>query len=163
MVASRQTYRQRGDLRGLEDAQNAVRLQLLRFESFLHDVNREIGLSPDSCFIRFVTDAEMIRLNRTFRHKPRTTDVLSFSSESRTKPVSLRRRARSLRGQFLGDIAISPRVARRNAQAYGRMLTEEICILMLHGILHLLGYDHETDRGEMERVETKLRRRLGLG
>jgi probable rRNA maturation factor len=62
----------------------------------------------------------------------------------------------------LGDIAISPAIARRNAKAFGRTLSEEICILMLHGVLHLLGYDHETDRGEMERVETKLRSRLGL-
>ena len=66
------------------------------------------------------------------------------------------------RGSFLGDIAISPVVACQNAKRFGRTMTEEICILMLHGVLHLLGYDHETDRGEMERVEARLRRRLGL-
>ena len=64
--------------------------------------------------------------------------------------------------KFLGDIAIAPAVAKRNAQIYWRTLPVEMKILILHGVLHLLGYDHETDRGEMERTEKKLRRRLGL-
>jgi len=64
--------------------------------------------------------------------------------------------------KFLGDIAIAPAVAKRNAQIYGRTLPVEMKILILHGVLHLLGYDHETDRGEMARTEKKLRRRLGL-
>ena len=63
---------------------------------------------------------------------------------------------------YLGDIAISPVTARRNAAKYGRTLNAELRILMLHGVLHLLGYDHETDRGEMNRIEAKLRRRFGL-
>jgi len=67
-----------------------------------------------------------------------------------------------LRRKFLGDIAISPAVARRNAYSLGRSLSREIHVLILHGVLHLLGYDHETDRGEMDRVEGRLRRRLGL-
>jgi probable rRNA maturation factor len=149
-------------LAAVENAQRAVRLELARLERFLLRVNREVGLHPRSVFVRFVADKEMARLNRTFRKKPRTTDVLSFPTEVRTRPMGLRRRARALRGSFLGDIAISPVVARRNAKRFGRTMSEEICILMLHGVLHLLGYDHETDRGEMERVETMLRRRLGL-
>jgi rRNA maturation RNase YbeY len=63
---------------------------------------------------------------------------------------------------YLGDIAISPSTARRYAKKNGRKLADEIRVLMLHGVLHLLGYDHETDRGEMERVERKLRKRFGL-
>jgi probable rRNA maturation factor len=63
---------------------------------------------------------------------------------------------------FLGDIAISPATARRNAKELGRTLASELQILILHGVLHLLGYDHETDRGQMNRVETRLRGRLGL-
>jgi rRNA maturation RNase YbeY len=69
---------------------------------------------------------------------------------------------RSATEKSLGDIAIAPGVAKRNAGIYGRTLPAELKILILHGVLHLLGYDHETDRGEMERTETKLRRRLGL-
>jgi len=63
---------------------------------------------------------------------------------------------------FLGDIAISPETARRNAKKYNRTLAGELQILILHGVLHLLGYDHETDRGLMTRIENKLRRKLGL-
>jgi len=146
----------------IENRQGAVRLQRALLQRFLVRVNRELGLKHDSSAIRFVTDAEMARLNRNFRKKAGTTDVLSFPAEVRTRPVELRRRVKSLRGAFLGDIAISPTVARRNAKRYGRTLTEEMCILMLHGVLHLLGYDHDTDRGEMERVEAVLRRRLRL-
>jgi probable rRNA maturation factor len=69
---------------------------------------------------------------------------------------------KQVRREFLGDIAISPVVARSNAKAFNRTMSEEICVLMVHGLLHLLGYDHETDRGEMERVESTLRSRLGL-
>ena len=63
---------------------------------------------------------------------------------------------------FLGDIAISPATARRNAQSAGRPLTTELRILMLHGVLHLLGYDHETDTGQMDGLEQKLHQELGL-
>jgi probable rRNA maturation factor len=65
-------------------------------------------------------------------------------------------------GAYLGDIAICPAVAQRNARSSNRALGAELRILILHGILHLLGYDHETDTGQMERRERKLRRRLGL-
>ena len=63
---------------------------------------------------------------------------------------------------LLGDIAISPATARRNAKKYNRTLPSELQILILHGVLHLLGYDHETDRGQMTRIELRLRRKLGL-
>jgi probable rRNA maturation factor len=65
-------------------------------------------------------------------------------------------------GYFLGDVAMSPSTARRNAKKLGRTLPSELQILTLHGVLHLLGYDHETDRGEMDRIEERLRRKLGL-
>jgi len=146
----------------IDNAQRRVTLPIPALRRFLSLVHGELRLHPTSTFVRFVTDAEMQRLNSRFRHKFQTTDVLSFPSEIRTTPRTLFRRTIELRGQFLGDIAISPSVARRNARAFQRTLVEELCILMLHGILHLLGYDHETDRGEMDRVEAKLRRRLGL-
>lgn len=150
------------DLILMENGQRKVRMRMAPLEGFLRRVNRQLGLEAGSAFVRFVTDAEMARLNRTFRKKAKTTDVLSFPSEKRSCPEGLRQRVKSLKGAFWGDIAISPVVARRNAKPFGRTFEEEICILMLHGILHLLGYDHETDRGEMERVEARLRRRLRL-
>jgi probable rRNA maturation factor len=63
---------------------------------------------------------------------------------------------------YWGDIAIAPAIARQNARRFGRALNDEMRILILHGILHLMGYDHETDNGQMERREMRLRRRLGL-
>lgn len=146
----------------IENRQRRVRLALPPLERFLRRVNREIGLGPHCAFVRFLSDAEMARLNQAYRKKTGTTDVLSFPSEERSRPVSLPKRVKELRGSFLGDIAISPTVARRNGQAFGLGMNEEICILILHGVLHLLGYDHDTDRGEMERVESRLRRRLRL-
>jgi probable rRNA maturation factor len=62
----------------------------------------------------------------------------------------------------LGDIAIAPETARRYARKNRRSLSNELRVLILHGVLHLLGYDHETDRGEMDRIEHKMRRRFGL-
>ena len=64
--------------------------------------------------------------------------------------------------QYIGDIAIAPAVAKRNASRFGRTFDDEMRILILHGILHLMGYDHEADDGQMERRENKLRRELRL-
>lgn len=150
------------DLLVIENRQREVRLPLASLAGFLRRVHKHLGLDWGCTFVRFVTDREMARLNQIFRKKRRTTDVLSFPSEQRTRPSGLERRVKLVQGEFLGDIAISPGVARRNAKRFGRTLQEEICILSLHGILHLLGYDHASDRGEMERVEAKLRQQLRL-
>jgi probable rRNA maturation factor len=83
-------------------------------------------------------------LNRRFRHKSKPTDVLSFPRPSG------------------GDIAISAEIARANAQHYGHGLADELKILVLHGMLHLAGYDHESDDGRMGRMEARLRSQLKL-
>ena len=134
--------------------QKKVRLALRPLETFSLRTLRELKLTPDSAAIAFVTDAEIARLNKTYRKKNKPTDVLSFPAQSAAKGPN--------KNKFLGDIAIAPAVARRYAKKNGRSLENEICILILHAILHLLGYDHETDRGQMDRVERKLRRKLGL-
>ena len=110
-------------------------------------------IKPGNVAIAFVTDKEIARLNKTYRKKSKPTDVLSFPAQSVE---------RLNKDKFLGDIAIAPGVARRYAKKNGRTLESEMCVLILHGILHVLGYDHETDQGQMDRVETKLRRKLGL-
>ena len=146
----------------IENHQRAVRVRLRPLELFLQRAKDELGLRGDCVAAHLIRDAEMARLNAKYRGKKRATDVLSFPAEERSKPLrGIARRKR--RGVFLGDIAISPAVARRNAKALGRQLQEELQILILHGVLHLLGYDHEADRGEMERLELRLRRRLGIG
>ena len=146
----------------IENRQSSVRVDLAQLEKYLRKIVREIGLRHPAASVRLITDREMARLNGKYRGKNRTTDVLSFPSEERAKPKALRKAAAELRGEFLGDIAISPKVARKNAMRFGRPMVEEIRVLLLHGILHLMGYDHENDRGEMGREEAKLRRRLRL-
>jgi probable rRNA maturation factor len=147
--------------------QRTVRVARPALESFLRRVRRQLGLGAAQVTVCLVSDAEIARMNESFRKKKGPTDVLSFPAISRRRPMRLpvrrsaRRSARN-RAQFLGDIAISPATARRNAKEYGRPLPVELQILILHGVLHLLGYDHETDTGQMERVEQRLRRRFGL-
>ena len=93
---------------------------------------------------------EMQRLNRDFRHKNKPTDVISF-------PVAEKN------GYALeGDIAISAEITAQNARRLGHSASEELKILILHGMLHLAGYDHETDRGQMAKLEAELRRELHL-
>jgi len=100
-------------------------------------------------FVCLVTDdRELRRLNREFRKQDHPTDVLSFPAPDRNG--------------FLGDIAISYQRAQAQAAEYGLAVQEEIEILMLHGLLHLLGMDHEADRGRMARAEAKWRAALGL-
>ena len=147
----------------IENHQRAARVQVRPLELFLQRVKDELGLRGDCVAVRLIRDGEMARLNGKYRGKKRTTDVLSFPQEEKRKPGLRGNPKRKHRGTFLGDIAISPVVARRNARALGRKLPEELQILVLHGVLHLLGYDHEADRGEMQRVELRLRRRLGIG
>jgi len=115
--------------------------------TFAKRLEAEVTLGrPFTCLI--TGDLELRRLNREFRKQDLATDVLSFPSKQTLG--------------FLGDIAISPVVARRNAERFGRSLSIELRILILHGVLHLLGYDHETDSGEMERYEILLRSRFKL-
>ena len=98
-----------------------------------------------TCLI--TTDQELRRLNREFRKRDYATDVLSFPSEE---------------GPDLGEIAVSFDRAAEQAGALGHGVEEELRILILHGILHLCGMDHETDAGEMARAERRWRKKLGL-
>ena len=102
----------------------------------------------------FVSDRAMRTLNREWRGKRGTTDVLSFSSAQ----SAFEEEAEAT----LGDIVISVEQAERQAAEQGSSLDQEIAQLILHGVLHLCGYDHETDEGEMSRLEMRLRRRLGI-
>ena len=103
--------------------------------------------------VALVEDHVIRRLNRTHRGKDVTTDVLSFPSLASGV---------DRRGSFLGDLAIATGVARRQAREHGHALAVELRILALHGLLHLLGYDHDTDDGRMARAEARLGQRAGL-
>jgi probable rRNA maturation factor len=93
----------------------------------------------------------MRRLNRDFRGKDQPTDVLSFPGQAVAGAEP--------EGGHLGDVAIAVPTARRQAAAAGHPLRRELEVLLLHGVLHCLGHDHETDDGTMERLESRLRRR----
>jgi probable rRNA maturation factor len=97
--------------------------------------------------VAIVPDARVRALNREYRRTDAATDVLSFPSQERGD---------------LGDVVIAAGVARRQARAAGHSLQTELRVLALHGLLHLLGYDHERDNGRMARVERRLRREGGL-
>lgn len=116
-------------------------------ERFARTLREEV--SRGAGFTCLVTDdRELRRLNRDFLRKDYPTDVLSFPDASPTT--------------FLGEIAISANRAAEQAHDHHHFLETEICILMLHGLLHLLGMDHETDRGQMARAEAGWRQRLAL-
>jgi probable rRNA maturation factor len=145
--------------------QHEVPVALRPLESFLRRVQRELGLKQSDVTVCLVSAAAMARLNQNFRKRKGPTDVLSFPHDARRRPVRLRRRmevTNSVRHEYWGDIAISPTTARRYAKKQKRPLSSELRVLILHGVLHLLGYDHETDHGEMDRIEQKLRKRFGL-
>ena len=104
--------------------------------------------------VAFVSDRAMRELNRRWRGKRHTTDVLSFPAAQDE--------FEKLEGLSLGDVVISVEQGARQAHEHGMNFDSEISQLILHGLLHLCGYDHETDNGEMNRLEVRLRRRLGI-
>ena len=155
--------------------QKDVRLARVPLERFLKRVQKELGVKGREVTICFVSDREIAGMNERFRKKKGPTDVLSFpaAEHSRAKKRIRKGRAEDSDGKqpirdleredsYLGDIAIAPQTARRYAKKNGRTLENELRVLILHGVLHLLGYDHETDRGEMDHLEQKLRRTFGL-
>ena len=146
--------------------QRRVRIPVAELNRFLGAAQKRLRVPPGAVTIALVTDREMKKWNRAFRGKNRPTDVLSFPVDGPAKTQPSHSRPKSPRrtplGQYLGDIAIAPAMAQRNARHYRRAFSTEMRILILHGILHLLGYDHETDHGQMDRREARVRRDLGL-
>jgi len=146
--------------RTLVNRQHQVRVRPGALRAFLERASRLVFPSGAGVSVCLVSDREIAGWNRRYRGKRGPTDVLSFPAGNGNG-----RRGAVVRASRLdrGDIAISPAAAERNARALGRSLDQELRVLILHGLLHLAGYDHETDQGEMERRELRLRRRLGVG
>jgi probable rRNA maturation factor len=117
---------------------------------FLDDACERVGLTG-AVTVLITSDARLQELNRTFRGKNKPTDVLSFPAA----PVAFA-------GEEAGDLAISAETARRQAESLAHPLLAEVKILILHGLLHLAGMDHEQDSGQMARRENRLRREFGL-
>jgi probable rRNA maturation factor len=154
----------------IANRQRRVRVTIPPLQEFLSRVQKKLKVPADAVSVCFVGDAEMARWNAAYRGKRRSTDVLSFPANGNGARANRSKRRSAVSSpwaangdsKYLGDIAISPVVARRNARRDGRPLSAELRILILHGVLHLLGYDHETDHGEMELYEQRLRASLGL-
>jgi probable rRNA maturation factor len=118
----------------------------------LRNAREAVRLKGDVSLL-LTTDRGIRSLNRRYRKKDKATDVLSFPAMNDSFPGA---------DSHGGDLAISVETAARQAQDQGHSLSIELRVLMLHGLLHLAGYDHEADQGEMARKESRLRARLGL-
>lgn len=125
-------------------------------------VQRAIGLGG-RVHVLLTTDDEIRRLNGTFLRKNSPTDVLSFPAWPLAQPSRKKNKStEKLQPENAGDIAISVDTAARQAAQFGHSLAFELRILLLHGLLHLAGHDHEADGGEMAKLEADLRHRFRL-
>lgn len=131
------------------DPWSAVGLSRGGLTRFLRRAQEAVGL-VGGVDVLLAGDTRLRRLNREFRGKDKATDVLSFPA------------AEQFAGEHAGDLAISLDTAKRQAREHGHSLRDEVRVLLLHGLLHLSGMDHETDRGEMAEREAELREELRL-
>ena len=131
------------------EAWRAAGLSRSGLSRFLRVAQAKVGLGGE-VDVLLGSDRTLRRLNRTFRGKDKATDVLSFPAP------------KEFGGEHAGDLAISLETAKKQADEYGHTLRDEIRVLMLHGLLHLGGMDHEADKGEMAAREAVLRKALRL-
>ena len=129
--------------------QRKIKIDTKAWETFAARAAAAIGKADSSATIAFVSDKAIRQLNLQFRGVDKATDVLSFPADDAD-------------GSNLGDIAISVDTAAMQAKENALTFDGEVAQLILHGLLHLSGYDHETDDGEMNRLELRLRRKLGI-
>jgi probable rRNA maturation factor len=134
--------------------QRKLPLDCVRWEAFTAEALKVVPANGAGITIAFVSDRAMRELNRCWRRQRGTTDVLSFPAEQSDFEKS--------EGPTLGDIVISVERASAQAREHKLRFDTEVKQLILHGLLHLCGYDHETDHGEMNRLELRLRRRLSI-
>ncbi len=134
--------------------QRKLPLDCEHWKAFTTTALKAVPSGEAGATVVFVSDRMMREWNRTWRAKRGTTDVLSFPADQTEFEKSA--------DATLGDIAISVERANQQARENGLTLEQEISQLILHGLLHLCGFDHETDRGEMNRLELRLRRKLRI-
>jgi probable rRNA maturation factor len=133
--------------------QTKIKIDIKSLEDFSERLNVQVNETQGYSFnIAFITDAKMRGLNAAFRGKDSTTDVLSFPRGAEGFDLD----------ENIGDIAISVEQAKKQAEENGLTLELELKQLILHGVLHLCGYDHETDNGEMNSRELELRDKIGI-
>jgi probable rRNA maturation factor len=156
----------------LVNLQRKVPLDTKLHREFCRTLTAEVTEAEQREFsVAFISDRRMKELNRFFRDKETTTDVLSFPHEPddfvqsagfSPSPEDERDESRTMNANYLGDIVISAEQAERQAKENKLSLENEINQLILHGLLHLCGYDHETDNGEMNKRELQLRKKMKI-
>jgi probable rRNA maturation factor len=134
--------------------QRRRRVNSKAWREFGEQALRAIGCAKRDATIVLVSDRNIRDLNSRFRRKDRVTDVLSFPTQAERFETDL--------WAHLGEVVISAERAVEQAKQHGLSFSAEVRQLILHGLLHLCGYDHETDNGEMNRLELKLRKQLGI-
>ncbi len=130
------------------------KMNATQWREFGEKALRAIGKTQQDATIVFVSDEAIKKLNRQFRGKDYATDVLSFPTEA--EPFEIENRS------HLGEVVISIQRAAAQAKRDGLSFSNEVAQLILHGLLHLCGYDHEADNGRMNRLELRLRKKLGI-
>ena len=130
----------------VRNLQRRYKVDKVALTQFLQEIARAVGALDLQVTLALVGDARMRDLNKQFRGYDKSTDVLSFRSD--------------ISGDYLGDIVVSVQMAHCQAKKRGSNLNRELKVLTLHGFLHLLGYNHESDDGQMRRIEYRLRRRF---
>ena len=136
------------------NCQRKIRIEITVFELFARQIAEIVSETKSKTFtVAFVSDRRMRELNKTFRGKNSTTDVLSFPYQTDEFEIET---------ENLGDIVISLEQAQKQSAENNLTLETEIKQLILHGVLHLCGYDHETDAGEMNAAELRLRDKLSI-
>jgi probable rRNA maturation factor len=134
--------------------QRKLPLECEPWQAFASKAMKLLPTAVAGVTIAFVSDRSMRELNRLWRHKQGTTDVLSFPATQDLFEMT--------EGPNLGDVVISAEQAARQAKEHGLTFDQEIAQLILHGLIHLCGYDHSTDDGQMDRLELRLRKKLGI-
>ena len=141
--------------------QRRARIDALRVARLADSTLDAVGRADANLTVAFVRDPVMRDLNSKFRGSDRVTDVLSFPAQD-----ELARNVQVIGGgvsEYLGDVVVSTDTALRQADDTGHSFEREVDELVIHGVLHLCGYNHETDRGQMNGLELKLRRKLLKG
>ncbi len=151
----------------IQNQQSAQKIQTSLLEQILERALRHLACEGQEVSVLLVDDQQIQKLNRQYRHKDYPTDVLAFcQQDSRGRPPSLpksrRRVDRDVRPYLLGDIVISIPTAQRQAEEMGHSLKQELKILLIHGLLHLLGYDHiqDDEAAVMQEKEAELLARV---
>jgi len=140
--------------------QRLARIDARRVARLVDTTLGAVGKADANLTVAFVRDRVIRDLNRKFRSNDRVTDVLSFPADEERGQASDVSFTGGVVSEFLGDIVVSADTALKQAADAGHSFEREVNELVIHGVLHLCGYDHETDRGQMNRLELRLRRKL---